>query len=577
MTAITYLLWAFVLGISSGKCLRASPRFHCFRMPLCSITPMQGATKCANTGSVFLLFPEKAQKRLRNSKEINIGGHTFKLIEGTKAGHDFPGNSDRPQQSGKQESNKIYAIGNGYKIGLNELKDETIFEKRSNHSNILELTKMALLFDGVIVPLEYNDLITKGADLYQLKLIDVVLFVMRHVGRAKLNIHFVVYNMPSHGMDTMQKEFHERHKNEIEEQLRHMIRKESSLIYATCSFSESKDPMDDLTAIEPFIATRIALKQSCKSQFESETRNHMETIKKLGSLQEFMGSSVNDVAGTLKGADFSRDVSSFHQVLEQAKTVELKLNSWLQQNGMMLGELPSKLKSEVDTMIYTLLSEYDTFVAALGNIKTPHLNAVRAKLVDSLQNKLSFLMNGMILKIQDAVLQEYQESLQSLPVDENLDMNLQDAIAKFDNRYCALAEECTFEILKTSKLYEIRAQMQRRDLIENMKEVANHILEYAIGKGLFHSKLSIVEGMSYIPSNFLTRLIKRFVSKIRIPLHISLNYLSPSAFGLSNLFRDRIPLKPGVVRYFTGDNGHSMFTTDETTRKQANSLVHKEP
>lgn len=89
---------------------------------------------------------------------------------------------------------------------------------------------------------------------------------------------------------------------------------------------------------------------------------------------------------------------------------------------MMLGELPSKLKSEVDTMIYTLLSEYDTFVAALGNIKTPHLNAVRAKLVDSLQNKLSFLMNGMILKIQDAVLQEYQESLQSLPVDENLDM-----------------------------------------------------------------------------------------------------------------------------------------------------------
>ncbi|KAK1444471.1 hypothetical protein BgAZ_103770 [Babesia gibsoni] len=553
------------------------PRLSNARIPICTIPTAKSTASVAPCGGKFLLLAERNSKIPTDANiKVRIGNHDAEVHKWSTFGRSEQEGVKSQEYDGNTPLHQIYVV-DGVKIGLNALSNETIFNKRSNQGNILELAKMALQSDGIIVLMNHDNLTSKGAELYPIKVLDVLLFTLRQFCQAKLNISFVIYNYDQKQFaNDKNKAFQKRYEEEIESSLKKVLKKESDMLKTSFHFTTVGDSVSSLNAIKPWVDDLMALRSACKRQLIEEDRMKDEIAKRIGVIQECMGTSVNDVASKLKGLDVAKDAQGFHQLLTEANAIELHFNKWMQEKGISLGEVPDKLKEQVDLLIISLLKDYDNAVKSRGLIKHAKVKAVRNELEESLRTKLAFLMDGIALKLQDAVLQEFQKHIQTFPVDDNLDLNLQDAIATYDSRYCRLVKAYMFDILKSSTVYKLKAQMQRRDVIENMKDVCNHVLEFAIGKGLFHSNISMLDGISYIPSNFISRFLKKWFYKLKIPLHISLNYLSPSAFGFSNLFRDRIPLKPGILHYFTGEKKHEMFSSDEATRRAANSLVRNE-
>ncbi|GIX60895.1 ribosomal protein S15 domain-containing protein [Babesia caballi] len=529
---------AYLIGLCGG--VRRVPKLGRFGMSICTVTPPQSSRTAESTaiGATFLVLPEKSERAYQSDVgSLKVGDQQLNVVEGSNFS---PGGgtltAGGPAQT--KHANTIHVVRNDYKIGLSELSNESIFDKRRNHVNLVELAKMALRADGIIVPLDYDTLIVKGQMLYQLQLLDVVLFILRQMGNLKLNFNFVVYNYKKdRGGDEARREFYERHEKEIAEVLSQLVKSETDVVDTCVTFTGASNPSDCLDAASAWISKRIELRQACRAEFENEALKKEELVDRMRTVQEFMNSSVNDVAGKLKGVDLTKDVRALHQLLESATAVELSVNKWMQENAMALSELPEKLKVQVDTLIATMLGQFDSRAQAVAAKNQAYRSMVRRSLVESLQNKLMFMMDSVVLKIQDTVMQEFQNSLQTLPVDENLDLNLQEAIGKYDRQWCSLVEQCKFDILKGSQLYRLKSLMQRKDMICSMKEVANHVLEYAISKGLFYAKFSILDGIAYVPSNAVTRFIAKWIHRLRIPLHITLNYLSPTAFGFSNLFR----------------------------------------
>ncbi|CDR96738.1 hypothetical protein, conserved [Babesia bigemina] len=550
--------------------MRIAPRLGTVGMPLCTVAskpqPNQPEPKSLNT--VFLVLPEKPDLTDNAAlTKVDIGDHQCAVI---KVDHNVGAGA-----SDNKEANVIQLLSNAYKIGLNELANETVYEKRKNHTNIVELAITTLRADGVLIPVEYHSLISMGRAVYQLQLLDLVLLLLRQIDDVKLNLHFVVYNYDERrGDDAARNDFNERREKEIQAALAQMFQSANDLVDISVTFTPHTKVGQYLEATSGWIGNRISLKQACPIEFESESNKKEESVTKLRKIQGHMDSSVNDVAGKLKEVDLSKDTRPLRQLLEIANEVELSVNKWLGESAVSLAEMPDKLKVQADTLVKALVAEFDSRARQVAGRTEALYKLVRRNMVESLQNKLMVMMDGMALKIQDTVLQEFQEELQSISVDENLDLSLQEAIGKYDRRYCALVEQRRFDILRGNKLYDLKAQAQRRDVIESMKDVANHVLEFAIAKGLFYAKFSILDGISYIPSNPVTRFIAKWIKLLKIPLRISLHYLSPTAFGFSNLFRDRIPLKPGMLRYFTDGRERSTFSKDPSTRALANSLVY---
>ncbi|GFE53362.1 ribosomal protein S15 domain-containing, putative [Babesia ovis] len=563
-TPVLLLVNLFLTYHVNGLRQLSFPRIN--RLPLCMVHNTQSQPQGnISTPSTFLVLPEKAALSDEVSrKQLTIGNHVCDFIQGP-----LPDDIRSPTQ----KINTIHAVRNSYKIGKAALATETIFDKRRNHCDLVELAKMILKADGIIVPVEYDQLMSKGRLIYPLQLLDTISFLLRQVGTPRLNVHVIIYNKEM-GQCRESISFYRDQEHEIKSTLYNVFQQLADFIEMSFTFTDKTTSDGYIPAAHKWITDKIDLRLHCPNEISQEFRAKAEVIQKLSSLQQHIKASVNDVGINLKHIDLSSDSVTFSKLLDIANAVEQKLNNWMQQNATALSEVPNDLKTHVDMIIDTVFQEFDSALASLPKRTEVNRSKLRQNIVDSVQNKLMFMMDSVILKLQDKVMQEFQKDLQTLPVDPNLDINLQDKIGKYDRNYCSLVDQCMFANLKGNVLYEIKLQMHRRDLVENMKEVANHVLEYAIMKGLFHAKFSIVDGIAYLPSNPFTRWITKWISKLKVPLHISLNYLSPTAFGISNWFRRRIPLKPGILRYFTGEKQHKLFS-DKNTRDLANSLVHK--
>ncbi|ORM39903.1 uncharacterized protein BXIN_1297 [Babesia sp. Xinjiang] len=568
---MNWFKWFAIHALLAGICadgIRTATKLG-WRLPLCTVVSPQKSRTEENVvqNSTFLMLPEKPSRidQITNRK-LQIGDHSCSYIESGNFDYDAVNEGAKTNQG-----NIIHAIRNDYKIGHSELTRETVFDKRKNHSDLVELAKKVLQSDGVIVPVEYELLISKGKQAYPLQLLDVVSFILREIGDTRFNVHFIVYNKDEVRYND---EFYRRQEKEIEEVLIKMFKKDTDFIDVSVTFTSKSVPYEYIPDASKWIANRIALRLDCPKELQQESIKKTHAVKKLTTLQHYMKTSANDVGSNLKGLDFARDPVQVNQLINIANAVETKLNKWMQDNAIALTDITKDFKSHVDLMIDTILHEFDSHVAVISKGNNVYSKKIRQNMVESIQGKLMIMMDSVVLKLQDKTIQEFQNELQTLPVDDDLDLNLQAAIDKYDRQYCALVDKCTFNNLKGNHLYELKAQMHRRDMIENMKDVANHVLEYAIIKGLFRAKFSIVDGIPYIPSNCVTRFITKWISRLKIPLHITLSYLSPTAFGFSNLFRGRIPLKPGLLRYFTGDKEHKTFSDNEETRMQAKSMVY---
>eukprot|EP00371_Babesia_bovis_P003226 XP_001611873.1 hypothetical protein [Babesia bovis T2Bo] len=558
-------------------------------LPLCTVSNQQ--TKPITETNFVLLSRDPLYPAGGNNTTLTIGKHQCQLVPGhaietvPKADTNSEGshngtviNKDQSKQTPgtyrkdpentwdkakSTGSHLIHCIASDFKFGASALNKESIFDKRMNHYALVELAKRVLQSDGMIIPINYEQLLNRGTKYYPLQLLKTISFLIRQLGTPRLNVLFIVYSKDP-GRTKEDKEFYLQQEKEIEQALVNHFREVAGFSVLSFEFTDKARPEEYIPKAHKWIGKRIDLLQECPNELMLEIAQKDSLVQKLVTLQQYMRTSTNSVEN-IKPIS-SIDPIMHIKLLDIANAIEqrygtfcvielYRLNKWLQQNATTMADVPNDLKSNVDVMIDTVMTEYDTAMEALPKSTQQETRIIRNNLLESIQNKLMFMMDSVILKLQDDTIQQFQNDLQSLPVDDNLDINLQDMIGKYDRKYCALVEQCLFERLKGNRLYETKIQMYRRDTIENMKEVANHVLEYAIIKGMFRAKFSMVDGIPYVPSNKFTQFISRMWSKLKVPLHISLNYLSPDAFGISNWFR--------------------IVSDDPRIRSQADSMVYK--
>ncbi|AFZ81258.1 ribosomal protein S15 domain-containing protein [Theileria equi strain WA] len=453
-----------------------------------------------------------------------------------------------------------------HNLNLNSVFGESLFEKRKRNEKILHLAELVYLSDGIIVPIDYNELKSNGCrHVYNLKLANILIFFLRECfEQARYpNVHFIVYNWNEISTwNSYRNSFLRRQKKEIHQILNEFIA-ESGKISTTCEFTNSSEKHDWVTKLYPSIKERIKLHRDCKSDLESDFNGRVKSCEVIKAFRKQTQDSSDDLVSRLNPnqlQELKNLAPSYNQLIELIKVQRERMITFLNDTSNY-GHPVEWYKREIDALVNNSLNE---LVATMHVVKgcENFAKELKNRLVESLKSIIIEFIDTLSLRMHDEIVQEFRNNISSLTISPNLDEELEDAIRTADSLYFKKRKSLEPKILRNDPVYKAKFQSQRADLIQNLKEISNHILEYAISNGMYYHRISIRDGILLLPQNFVLKYLNRLLDKIKIPLRISLNYLSPSAFGFSNFFRlvisprharyrSKDTLSPQICRYFT--------------------------
>uniref|UniRef100_A0A3B0N9R4 Uncharacterized protein n=1 Tax=Theileria annulata TaxID=5874 RepID=A0A3B0N9R4_THEAN len=218
----------------------------------------------------------------------------------------------------------------------------------------------------------------------------------------------------------------------------------------------------------------------------------------------------------------------FHEKLKQLVNQQVDINN---------------VKKSIDSIVSEVLSEYDSQVMqSKDNFKTDKVtdkiySQMKSRLVKNIQQYLYMFNQDLIINIISESLKDHEQDLKKLKVTPSLDEDLSNLITKYDNKYCKDVKKVKYNVLDNYRLYEAVTKSLRFDMILNLRDYSNRIMENMIRAGNYYHTFSIIDGIRFMPSENIIGAMKKLISKINIPLNIRIAYLSPTAFGFSNLFK----------------------------------------
>ncbi|UVC50139.1 hypothetical protein MACK_004009 [Theileria orientalis] len=187
------------------------------------------------------------------------------------------------------------------------------------------------------------------------------------------------------------------------------------------------------------------------------------------------------------------------------------------------------------------MNEYDTAVKegsyTNSQLATKLSLEMRGRLYNKMRSELYKLNHGLLIQLLNKSDKDHQEDIKKLSITETIENDLSSLISKYDSNYCNVMNKIKYEILKNYKLYDALTQSLRMELAYGLKEYSNRIMGEVIKRGIYYYKFSALDGIRFLPSQKVIGFIKKILNMISLPSNIRISYLSPSAFGLSNLFK----------------------------------------
>ncbi|BAM41899.1 conserved hypothetical protein [Theileria orientalis strain Shintoku] len=201
----------------------------------------------------------------------------------------------------------------------------------------------------------------------------------------------------------------------------------------------------------------------------------------------------------------------------------------------------NKLKSRVNQLVRATMNEYDKAIKegshTSSQLATKVSSEMRSRLYDKMRSELYKLNHGLLIQLLSKSDKDHQEDIKKLSITETIENDLSSLISKYDSNYCSVLSKIKYEILKDFKLYDALTQSLRMDLAYGLKEYSNRIMGEVIKRGIYYYKFSALDGIRFLPSQKVVGFVKKVLNLISLPTNIRISYLSPSAFGLSNLFK----------------------------------------
>eukprot|EP00375_Theileria_parva_P001613 XP_764286.1 hypothetical protein [Theileria parva strain Muguga] len=409
-----------------------------------------------------------------------------------------------------------------------KLSDKNTVTDNKVISVILKMSEMVLLSDRVIVPIDFTELMKTGCcGSDRLKLLGLVMLAVNMQHNYSPKLHFVVYNYNTMEdkfyLNSYEKEYVNRQKSEITGVLKDFLSSFSKILkelfvedlnyFSLCS-SDIKDEFDKKVRI-------------CENieNFSSSIHEVKKTKFNVGEFNQIVGHS--DLYTHLLNIHNS-SYTKFLQKLKQLVGQEVNINN---------------VKKSIDTMVSQVLSDYDNQVKqSKDNFKNDEVtdkiySEMKNRFVKSIQHYLYLFNQNLIMNIISQSLNGHEQDLKKLKVTPSLDEDLSNLINKYDSQYCKNVKKVKYSILDSYKLYDAVTKSFRFDLILSLRDYSNGIMEKVIRLGNYYHEFSIIDGLRFTPSENVVGFIKKIISKINIPLKIRISYLSPTAFGFSNLFK----------------------------------------
>ncbi|KAF8820647.1 hypothetical protein IE077_002971 [Cardiosporidium cionae] len=205
--------------------------------------------------------------------------------------------------------------------------------------------------------------------------------------------------------------------------------------------------------------------------------------------------------------------------------------------------LDAEFGASCDEIIDNALAAFDEETRRLQG--STHWHKKRQELLRFLLMDLHPKFDLQVQKLRMLSLDQFRSAINELPLDANVAKSLSVLIRNANQFF---ATNCRKLKAKTADITEWNEGFARSDLQFSMREIANTILEFARMNGVYD-----------------------LGKKLRKPVSVSLHYLSPNAFGLSDYSR-RLLTDPDKLSY-DQKAGVLLSSVDPRLNKQDNVLI----
>lgn len=152
------------------------------------------------------------------------------------------------------------------------------------------------------------------------------------------------------------------------------------------------------------------------------------------------------------------------------------------------------------------------------------------------QSPTLLLYRRQLYQLELKMVEQFQGEIEILGLEDLAD-NLQNLVHKYQQQFM-------FEGLKIAPKYvncQSLLQVVHQNFTNRLKSVADGMLAYAVLQGGYYPRHSILKSGLGKMIDFTGRIFPfwliKLVRKLKLPLTVTFNYLSPDAFGVSNYFQ----------------------------------------
>ncbi|KAK2196489.1 hypothetical protein BdWA1_001736 [Babesia duncani] len=532
---------------------------------------------------LYALLPEQRHDHVapQELRMLNFGSYALELSHLSRW---TQGRLD-PQvgtQMETQQNNLIVQVPGTFSLGSAPLDPDA---KRANHLALIDLAIFLSACDGVIIPLDALELQRVGCgEMYSLALARAVFFLLDLCKVPKPRVHVLLYkwdekDSPSDSKQGKAQEIHQL----IAQHLAH-----DSANATSCTFSSSNDAAGGFQELAPILEERLEFKSKWSKQLK-HLGPDPDTQEPLWALRDWTQRAPSEHLGALSGMKEIQNAMDHPQVTRRLhvllETLPQRLEEFIESLGSMQAQSPHLISQRIHLIIKSTMEQYDTEIGGYAR-EFPALKRklaqAREMLMESFRDLVGRLMMQVGSQIHEELYNEFRQSVSGLSLGPNLDGDLTDLVIKYDKLFCKRLSEYNIKGFDKDSFNRAREESMRVDFLDACNHLANYILEYAISKGYCYYKPSLEDSVGYISMHPWLRWIHYIYTRLKVPISLSIHYLSPSAFGFSNFFRyacteslhfrNRWGLSGGVLSYFTTKTVNT-FSNNPTIRGLASGLV----